>query len=135
MRPVKWDSGTRDQLLVASFEGIALYRASGNGDAMKFEKQLLSSGHVEKAPRLGTSDVAVGTQRGKRFLASVEPWRLGAPAAEWHRGVVRHDVPFAQTFRPNGLASSVGTGRQLFDYLVWHIVPGPGLFALFLALS
>jgi len=74
VRPVKWDGNARDQFLVASFEGIALYRPSGIGDAMKFEKQLLSPGHEEKAPRLGASDVGVGTQDGKRFLASVEPW-------------------------------------------------------------
>src|SRR5215213_6252873 len=27
VRPTRWDTGTRDQFLVASFEGIALYRA------------------------------------------------------------------------------------------------------------
>jgi hypothetical protein len=74
VRPVKWDGGAREQFLVASFEGIALYRSSGSGDAMKFEKQLLSAGHVEKAPRLGASDVGVGKQDGKRFLGAVEPW-------------------------------------------------------------
>jgi hypothetical protein len=74
VRPVKWDNGSREQFLVASFEGIALYRATGSGDAMKFEKTLLSAGHVEKAPRLGASDVGVGKQDGKRFFASVEPW-------------------------------------------------------------
>jgi len=74
VRPVKWDSGAREQFLVASFEGIALYRATGSGDAMKFEKTLLSAGHAEKAPRLGASDVGVGKQDGKRFFASVEPW-------------------------------------------------------------
>jgi hypothetical protein len=74
VRPVRWDSGKREQLLVASFEGIALYRSTGSGDAMKFDKQLLSPGHVEKAPRLGASDVGVGKQDGKRFFASVEPW-------------------------------------------------------------
>jgi hypothetical protein len=74
VRPVRWDGGKREQLLVASFEGIALYRSTGSGDAMKFDKQLLSPGHVEKAPRLGASDVGVGKQDGKRFFASVEPW-------------------------------------------------------------
>jgi VCBS repeat protein/aldos-2-ulose dehydratase/isomerase family protein/FG-GAP repeat protein len=74
VRPVVWDAGRREQFLVASFEGIALYRASGTGNGMTFEKQLLSRGHEEKAPRLGSSDVGVGTQDGKRFLASVEPW-------------------------------------------------------------
>jgi hypothetical protein len=74
VRPVRWDNNGRDQFLVASFEGIALYRPSGSGEAMTFEKQLLSPGHVEKAPRLGASDVAVGKHDGKRFIASVEPW-------------------------------------------------------------
>jgi len=74
VRPVKWDSGNREQILVASFEGIVMYRATGSGDAMKFEKVVLSKGHEEKAPRLGASDVGVGMQDGKRFFASVEPW-------------------------------------------------------------
>jgi len=75
VRPVRWDTGRREQILVASFEGIVLYRATGNGDAMKFEKVVLSNGHdSEKAPRLGASDVGVGTQDGRRFFASVEPW-------------------------------------------------------------
>jgi hypothetical protein len=74
VRPVMWDGTRREQFLVASFEGIVLYRATGSGESMKFEKQLLSAGHVEKAPRLGASDVGVGKQDGKRFFASVEPW-------------------------------------------------------------
>ena len=75
VRPVKWDSGSRDQLLVASFEGIGLYRATGMGDAMTFEKELISRGHdSEPAPRLGASDVGVGESGGERIVASVEPW-------------------------------------------------------------
>jgi hypothetical protein len=74
VRPVKWDSGNREQLLVASFEGVVMYRATGSGDNMKFEKVVLSKGHQETAPRLGASDVGVGVQDGKRFFASVEPW-------------------------------------------------------------
>jgi hypothetical protein len=74
VRPVKWDSGNREQILVASFEGIVMYRATGSGESMKFEKVVLSKGHEEKAPRLGASDVGVGMQDGKRFFASVEPW-------------------------------------------------------------
>jgi hypothetical protein len=75
VRTVRWDGGDRDQILVASFEGIALYRASGMGDAMTFEKELLSTGHdSEPAPRLGASDVGVGSYNGERMFASVEPW-------------------------------------------------------------
>ena len=75
VRTVRWDEGDRDQILVASFEGIGLYRATGMGDDMTFEKELLSSGHdSEPAPRLGSSDVRVGMSNGERVLASVEPW-------------------------------------------------------------
>src|SRR5262249_2682863 len=94
VRPVKWDPGNREQFLVASFEGIALYRASGRGDSMTFNKQLLSAGHVEKAPRLGASDVGVGTQGGQRFFASVEPWHGNEvvvyvqKAGKWERRVI-----------------------------------------------
>jgi hypothetical protein len=74
VRPVRWDADRRDQLLVASFEGIALYRARGRGPAMTFQKEILSPGHVEKAPRLGSSDVGAATTGGRRILGSIEPW-------------------------------------------------------------
>ena len=94
VRVAKWDGGARDQLLVASFEGIAVYRASGSGATMKFEKQLLSAGHVEKAPRLGASDVGVGRQDGRKFFASVEPWHgnevvvYTEKGGQWQRRVI-----------------------------------------------
>jgi hypothetical protein len=71
-----------------------LYRSTGSGDNMKFEKQLLSAGHAEKAPRLGASDVGVGKQDGKRFFASVEPWHgnevvvYTEKAGKWDRRVI-----------------------------------------------
>ena len=95
---MRWDSGKRDQFLVASFEGIALYRASGSGDAMTFDKTLLSAGHAEKAPRLGASDVGVGKQDGKRFFASVEPWHGNEvvvytdKGGKWERRVIYDKV-------------------------------------------
>ena len=94
VRPVKWDNDGREQFLVASFEGVALYRPSGKGDVMKFEKTLLSHGHEEKAPRLGASDVGVGKNDGKRFFASVEPWHgnevvvYTQHGSEWTRRVI-----------------------------------------------
>ena len=74
VRTVRWDRGDRDQILVASFEGIALYGATGEGDAMTFHKELISRGHDEAAPRLGASDVGTGMSNGRRIVASVEPW-------------------------------------------------------------
>jgi hypothetical protein len=94
VRVAKWDGNARDQLLVASFEGIAVYRATGSGAAMKFEKQLLSAGHAEKAPRLGASDVGAGRQDGQKFFASVEPWHgnevvvYTEKGGQWQRRVI-----------------------------------------------
>lgn len=98
VRPVKWDGSRREQFLVASFEGIALYSATGSGDGMKFTKSLLSAGHAEKAPRLGASDVGVGVQNGKRFFASVEPWHgnevvvYTEKSGKWERRVIYDKV-------------------------------------------
>ncbi len=98
VRPVRWDPGTRDQLLVASFEGIALYRATGTGDDMMFHKELISPGHVEAAPRLGASDVGAGTSNGTRIVASIEPWHgnevvvYTESGGEWRRRVIFDEV-------------------------------------------
>ena len=94
VRVAKWDGNARDQLFIASFEGIAVYRATGRGPGMKFEKQLLSPGHVEKAPRLGASDVGIGRQDGQRFLAALEPWHGNEvvvytdKGGQWQRRVI-----------------------------------------------
>ena len=74
VRPVFWDNDRRSELLTASFDGITLYRASGRGANVKWEARRLSPGHAGTAPRLGSSDVAVGQINRTRFLASVEPW-------------------------------------------------------------
>ena len=98
VRVSKWDGNNRDQILVASFEGIAVYRATGSGASMKFEKQLLSAGHAEKAPRLGASDVGVGRQDGRKFFASVEPWHGNEVVVytdkdgQWQRRVIYDKV-------------------------------------------
>lgn len=98
VRVATWDGNSRDQLLVASFEGIAVYRATGSGASMRFEKQLLSPGHVETAPRLGASDVGVGRQDGRRFFASVEPWHgnevvvYTEKGGQWQRRVIFDQV-------------------------------------------
>jgi hypothetical protein len=99
VRTVRWDDGDRDQILVASFEGVGLYRATGMGDAMTFEKELLTTGHDnEPAPRLGASDVGVGTSNGERIFATVEPWHGNEVViytdqdGAWQRRVIYSDI-------------------------------------------
>ena len=74
LRPVQWEPGKREQILTASFDGIKLHTARGNGDKIRWENRLLSKGHEEAAPRAGASDVRLGRLPKHRFLASVEPW-------------------------------------------------------------
>jgi hypothetical protein len=95
VRPYKWDGGDRDALLVASFEGIALYQPTGSGSSMRFTKTLISPGHVDAAPRLGASDVGAWTNSdGRRVVASVEPWHGNEVVVytqhdgEWKRRVI-----------------------------------------------
>ncbi|MEZ5286321.1 MAG: VCBS repeat-containing protein [Vicinamibacterales bacterium] len=94
VRVARWDDPARDSLVVASFEGIVVYTATGSGPAMTFKKQVLSHGHEEKAPRLGASDVGIGRQDGQRFFASVEPWHgnevvvYTEKGGQWQRRVI-----------------------------------------------
>jgi len=74
LRVVRWDGGKREHILTASFDGIKLHSARGAGDKLRWENKLLAPGHVEKAPRAGSSDVRLGHLKKRRFLASVEPW-------------------------------------------------------------
>ncbi|HIF23086.1 MAG TPA: VCBS repeat-containing protein [Gemmatimonadetes bacterium] len=98
VRTVNWDSGAREQILLASFEGITLYRSSGEGATMMFEKEVISSGHVDVAPRLGASDVGTGMSNGRRVVASVEPWHgnevvvYTQSGGAWQRRVIYDEI-------------------------------------------
>lgn len=74
VRAVKWVPGTRDQLLTAGFDGIMLHSASGSGDNLKWEHTVITKGHDEAAPRAGANDVRILNMKGKRMLATIEPW-------------------------------------------------------------
>jgi hypothetical protein len=76
VRVVNWTGkGKQEQLLVASFEGVVMYSASGKGDNLKWSKKVIVPGHnTEEAPRLGASDVKIAHLGKRRILATVEPW-------------------------------------------------------------
>ena len=88
---VDWDGNGRDGLLTASFSGIDLYRYGKNGMWTRTE---ISKGDPGVWPKLGSSDVAVGTVQKERFLAAIEPWHGNEVAvyrregAGWKRTVI-----------------------------------------------
>ena len=99
VRPVKWDGDNRDALLLASEEGIALYRAVGSGVNMTFRKDLISPGQQD-APEPGTSDVGVGASGTgtSRILAAMEPYHGNEvvvytdSGGEWKRRVIYDEI-------------------------------------------
>jgi hypothetical protein len=99
VRVVKWVDGKRDQLLTAGFDGIILHSASGSGDNLKWEHKLLTKGNEEPAPRAGANDVAILHMKGKRMLATIEPWHgnevvvyTQAKSGEWQRKVLFNEL-------------------------------------------
>jgi len=98
LRVVRWDRSRREHILTASFDGIKLHSAKGDGEKLRWENQLLARGHEEAAPRLGSSDVRLGTLGRRRFLASVEPWHgnqvvvYTEAGGRWERKVIYSDL-------------------------------------------
>jgi hypothetical protein len=71
---VDWDGDGRDEILTASFEGVHLFKSSGRGANRRWTKTRLGEGDQVSKPRRGASEIAVGRIRGRRFLATIEPW-------------------------------------------------------------
>jgi hypothetical protein len=69
-----WDDDGRDELLTASFEGIHLFHSTGRGTDLRWTRTRLGAGEQASQPRRGASEVTVGQIRGRRFLATIEPW-------------------------------------------------------------
>ena len=69
-----WDGDGRDEILTASFEGVYLFRSSGDGADLRWTKLHLAAGDQASRPRRGSSEIGVGAVGGRRFLATIEPW-------------------------------------------------------------
>jgi hypothetical protein len=86
-----WDSDGRDEILLAGFEGIYLYKLGKNG---QWDRTQITKGDPSPWPKSGSSDVAVGSSGGRRFLAAIEPWHGNQVAvyhdkgSDWQREVI-----------------------------------------------
>ena len=69
-----WDSDGRDEILTASFEGVHLFKSTGQIPDLKWSKKRLAEGDQASRPRRGSSEVAVGKVHGRRFISTIEPW-------------------------------------------------------------
>jgi hypothetical protein len=76
IRPVMWNQNDKRQaILTSGFDGISLFRSTGSGNSLKWERQTLHAAHppVEGKPLIiGGGDAILGWNNGKRFIASVE---------------------------------------------------------------
>jgi hypothetical protein len=91
-----WDGDGRDEILTASFEGVYLFHAAGQGAEITWARTQLAAGAQQAPPRRGASEIGVGKVGGKRFLATIEPWHgeqvvvycQAKPGELWDRHVI-----------------------------------------------
>jgi len=81
VRILDFDGDGRDDLLVASYEGITWYKPAGKGDRRTWQKIPLGTGEQSMPPKRGSSEVDRGWLKGgpevkakRPFLATIEPW-------------------------------------------------------------
>jgi Aldos-2-ulose dehydratase, beta-propeller domain/FG-GAP-like repeat/FG-GAP repeat len=88
---VDWAGSHHDQILTASFGGIARYQLLPDGQWQRTE---IAHGSPLPWPKCGASDVAVGHLGHHRFLCSIEPWHGNQVVvyrrhdATWERRVI-----------------------------------------------
>ena len=68
-----WNGDGRDEILTASARGVNLFMAKGKGANLEWSRTLLTPGDQTERYH-GASEIDVGKIRGKRFLATIEPW-------------------------------------------------------------
>jgi hypothetical protein len=79
---IDWDGDGHDGILTGSFSGIDLYQFKRNRHWKRTE---ITKGRPAACPKCGTSDVAVGSLGGERFIAAIEPWH-GNEVAIYRKG-------------------------------------------------
>lgn len=126
----KWAKNSKeDDILTASFVGIHRYHREKNGTWTRTE---ISKGDPAPWPQSGSSDIAIGALKGKRFLAAIEAWH-GNQVVVYHetskdkfeRQVVDKSLVDGHTIatadldgdgRDEIIAGYRGTGRSVYIY-------------------
>ncbi len=132
---VDWDGDEAEDLLTAANDGIQLFRPKLGGEATQ-----LGAGKDGQAPSKGSSEVALGSLGGARFLATIEPWHgtdtviytPGDGAMQpWAREVLGSDLQHGHglasaDFNGDGFDEVVaGGGEGTLAELIYRFVPSP----------
>ncbi len=88
---VDWNKDGLEDVMTASFQGIHVNLAKGDGT---WTREKIAGGDPSPWPKSGSSDVAVGMWKRERFLAAIEPWHGNQVAVyrqrkwKWERTVI-----------------------------------------------
>jgi hypothetical protein len=82
LQVLDWDGDSRDEILTASFEGVHLFHALGQGTDLHWKKTQLAAGYEpatgeakgDAGLHRGSSEIGFGKVDGHRFLSTIEPW-------------------------------------------------------------
>jgi hypothetical protein len=133
---VDWDGDQAEDVLTAANDGVELFRPSLGGEAVH-----LGAGMDGQAPNKGSSEVALGSLGGTRFLATIEPWHgtdavIYTPPASasdpWTRQVLGADFQHGHgmasaDFNADGFDEVVaGGGEGMMSQLIYRFVPSSG---------
>ncbi|MGE5646352.1 MAG: FG-GAP repeat domain-containing protein [Acidobacteriota bacterium] len=83
IRVTDWDGDGRDEILTASFGGIAVFKLAKDG---RWQKTGLAQGDPAPWPKCGASDVDTGRLGEKKFFCSIEPWHGNQVAVYFNEG-------------------------------------------------
>jgi len=90
-----WDRDGREDVVIAGFLGLHLYRFGKNGE---WSRSGIAKGDPAPWPKSGSSDIAVGRLGNERFLAAIEPWHGNQVVVyrerkgEWSREVIDDSI-------------------------------------------
>lgn len=130
---VDFDGDGAEDVLTAANDGVELFRPALGANALH-----LAVGEDGQAPNRGSSEVALGSLGGARFLATIEPWHgtdlvmytPGAAATEpWSRRVLGSDFQHGHgmaraDFNADGFDEVVaGGGEGTMAQLIYRYVP------------
>ena len=122
-----FDQDGRDEILTASFLGIHLIKRDRRG---RWQVTELAKGSPEAWPKCGASEITAGRLRGRRFLASIEPWHGNQVVVytqqgnQWRRQVLDESLDGGHTIQAADLDGdgndeliAGGRGKPFSTYL------------------